>query len=311
MMSPEPKRPVTLENLLQLKRAERPAPEFWDRFDRELRAKQLSALVEKRPWWKTFSFPKALVSLPRYYLPLGATAALAVAFIVAEHSRGPGATHLHSQTVPVAALADVTPAADDTAVATAAATSLKPVTAAMAHTEVSAVVSPAPVSHSLNLGGPIPGADSEVAESEAKDIGLSSDATMPGEITQMVALLGDRALTASQRDESPSARSIAANFAAAQAANPGLVHQILGNAKGFETHVIPAASRPAPAEPLAQMASPADLRRARIQSAVVPAVAYGVSARGTDRSVKELSDDRLYDQISRVNARGAGVAVKF
>ena len=29
------KRPITIEDLLRLKRAERPAPEFWAEFDRE------------------------------------------------------------------------------------------------------------------------------------------------------------------------------------------------------------------------------------------------------------------------------------
>ena len=42
-MNQENKRPVTLEDLLRLKRAERPAAEFWVRFDRELRAKQEAA----------------------------------------------------------------------------------------------------------------------------------------------------------------------------------------------------------------------------------------------------------------------------
>jgi hypothetical protein len=31
----------------------------------------------------------------------------------------------------------------------------------------------------------------------------------------------------------------------------------------------------------------------------------------SDRSARGLSDERLYDTVSRVNARGAGVAVKF
>jgi len=39
---------VTLEDLLCLKRAERPPPEFWSEFERELRQKQLAALVERR-----------------------------------------------------------------------------------------------------------------------------------------------------------------------------------------------------------------------------------------------------------------------
>ena len=39
-MSHLEKRPVTIEDLLRLKSTERPPAEFWDKFDRELRAKQ-------------------------------------------------------------------------------------------------------------------------------------------------------------------------------------------------------------------------------------------------------------------------------
>lgn len=43
--------PLTLEQLLHVKRAERPDREFWDRFERELHQKQLSALVQAAPWY--------------------------------------------------------------------------------------------------------------------------------------------------------------------------------------------------------------------------------------------------------------------
>ena len=51
-MNRDGKRPVSVEDLLRLKRAERPPDSFWADFDRQLRAKQLAALVEKRPWWQ-------------------------------------------------------------------------------------------------------------------------------------------------------------------------------------------------------------------------------------------------------------------
>ncbi|MFI5336240.1 MAG: hypothetical protein ACHQ5A_05630 [Opitutales bacterium] len=68
---------ITLEDLLRLKRAERPSPEFWVGFERELRQKQLAALLERRPWWQ--GIPQFLSR--RAYLPLGATAALAITLI--------------------------------------------------------------------------------------------------------------------------------------------------------------------------------------------------------------------------------------
>jgi hypothetical protein len=68
---------VTVEDLLRLKRAERPAPEFWANFERELRQKQLTALIEKRPWWQ--ELPQLLAR--RIYLPVGATAILAFTLV--------------------------------------------------------------------------------------------------------------------------------------------------------------------------------------------------------------------------------------
>jgi hypothetical protein len=68
---------VTVEDLLRLKRAERPAPEFWANFERELRQKQLTALIEKRPWWQ--ELPQLFAR--RIYLPVGATAILAFTLV--------------------------------------------------------------------------------------------------------------------------------------------------------------------------------------------------------------------------------------
>lgn len=69
--------PVTIEQLLRLKRAEQPTEEFWNRFERELRDKQLAALVEKRPWWQ--NLPQVFAR--RAYLPIGATAILAFSLV--------------------------------------------------------------------------------------------------------------------------------------------------------------------------------------------------------------------------------------
>jgi hypothetical protein len=45
-MSQRPLKPVTVEQLLQLKKSERPEPEFWAKFERELESKRLRALVQ-------------------------------------------------------------------------------------------------------------------------------------------------------------------------------------------------------------------------------------------------------------------------
>lgn len=77
MPSPEPRPRVTVEDLLRLKRAERPSAEFWPRFEAELRQKQLAALVQHRRWWE--HLPQLFAR--RAYFPIGAAAVLTVTFI--------------------------------------------------------------------------------------------------------------------------------------------------------------------------------------------------------------------------------------
>jgi len=55
---------------------------------------------------------------------------------------------------------------------------------------------------------------------------------------------------------------------------------------------------------------PSGSRRSNlIASATLAATTVPVIA--SERSARALSDERIYDTISRVNARGAGVLVKF
>jgi hypothetical protein len=77
-MNPElPSRKPTLEELLRVKRAERPPAEFWKRFEEELRAKQLAAIVAPRPWWRSLA---VFVPGRRASALAGVGAAVAVAF---------------------------------------------------------------------------------------------------------------------------------------------------------------------------------------------------------------------------------------
>lgn len=75
-----PQKP-TLESLLRVKRAERPDPEFWQHFERELRRKQLAATIEPKPWWLGVSI-LARKCAP-VGLPVGAAAAAVLAAISA------------------------------------------------------------------------------------------------------------------------------------------------------------------------------------------------------------------------------------
>ena len=74
---------VTLEELLRLKRHERPAPEFWSRFDGELRGRMLKAFVQPEPLAARWS--RALIAKLTPWMTAGATAGLVMAFTL--HSR--------------------------------------------------------------------------------------------------------------------------------------------------------------------------------------------------------------------------------
>ena len=78
---------VTIEDLLRVKRAERPSTEFWSRFEQDLRAKQLAAIIEPRPWWIKVRLPQVARTLVRYQIPVGAAAVLALGFIVVRQYR--------------------------------------------------------------------------------------------------------------------------------------------------------------------------------------------------------------------------------
>jgi hypothetical protein len=88
MNDSEPK--ITIEDLLRLKRAERPPPEFWTRFDSEMRAKQLAAIMVRRPWWDGISGIFAAVY--RNHLPFGAAAAIALTWAGVHFAGGPALT---------------------------------------------------------------------------------------------------------------------------------------------------------------------------------------------------------------------------
>jgi len=75
-------RKVSVEDLLRLKRAERPGPEFWASFEHELRQKQLTALMQKRSWWQ--GVPQIFAR--RAYVPLGAAAILTFTLISIKYS---------------------------------------------------------------------------------------------------------------------------------------------------------------------------------------------------------------------------------
>lgn len=271
------KRPVTLEDILRLKRAERPPAEFWERFDRELRAKQLAALVEKRPWWR--AAPALLAGFSRYHLPLGATAVLAVTFFATRD--------FHATRIPVAVESSSVQAAVEPASMGPSVPAIEPVTT------VSAPLAEAPVT------------EPALAEASSSETPAVTDVTASDGV--LLATLSDEPRNVKE-ELTPSARYIAANLAAAQAAAPAVTRGLLGVSRGFEARAF--AARVATVEPLQQMATPGQARSARLLSAMV-SMSNDLPARTTERVARRISGDQLYDEVSRFGAKGDRLQVRF
>ena len=284
-MSLEKQKSVSLEDLLRLKRAERPSAEFWPQFERELRAKQLAALVVRRPWWRTLP-TRALVGFSRYHLPLGATAVLALTFLsVREYqtvSPAPGLS-------PV--LSDVQPTSD--------------------RVPSDSLAAP------RGFSAPIIASNDEVAAEDSSSVSRENNATNASgteRVSAMAALIGDAGQ--STATVSPSERSIAENFAAAQSASGTFGNSrslLVAAPHGFEARALPA--RSPMVEPLAQMTPPADVRRARYLGTALPVVASAakqVAPRNTERMASRIADERLYESLgNRLGLGGDRIMVKF
>lgn len=288
-MKPDHQKPVSLEDLLRLKRAERPAPEFWVQFERELRAKQLAALVAKRPWWQTLT-ARALAGLSRYHLPLGATAVLALTFLSVRdyqtQNTGSGGVVLPGL------------------VEQGTENNLRANSGFLAGNSANVVNFPAISA-------------SEVAATQDTDINAVSEnnftsadgAQRVSAMATLIAAGADKVAVSS-----PSARSIAENFAAAQSDDNTFGGRPLLNPvmRGFESRVMPA--RTPVVDPLAQMKAPADVRRARYLGTALPVVANAkpITPRSSERLASRISDERLYESVnSRLGLGGDRLMVKF
>lgn len=277
-MSHDSKRPVTLEDLLRLKRAERPPPEFWEQFDRELRVKQLAALVEKRPWWR--GMPTVSSGWRRLQLPLGAAAVLALTFVTVRDfsttAEQPAPAPVRTAGNSPAVVHPIAPAADE-ANTLAASTDSAP--AVNAPAESSVLIAPANDTESMAPAGNSP--------------------VLP-------LLAGTFEATPATAETSPSARSIAANLAALESVAPAMVGGLLSPARESRGLV----ARAVAVEPLQQMTPPSEVRLARYRSPLV-----AMSAEETDRTgeriARRISGDRLYEQIGRISGRGDRVNLKF
>ncbi|HXA79757.1 MAG TPA: hypothetical protein VNV14_00685 [Opitutaceae bacterium] len=271
-MSQLPPDKVTLEDLLRLKRAERPPAEFWAQFDRELQAKQLAALVGKKRWWHS-----AARTLARFsYLPLGATAALAFAIMVAHQYISPVAEIASSRKVP-AAVAKIAPAP------------------AALRTEVAALA-PSPAVTLPEKTNSTTVASVSPANYQAAPAAIR---TLPTTVTWLPDTL--QATDATSLSE----HSISVSFADERFASPRPASNLesMGEVKARRT-----------ADPLAQVSSPTETQHARLLAALTDVRLVSAVDPVTlmhQRLATRMGDDGLADDAGRFDASGNSVSLKF
>jgi hypothetical protein len=264
---------VTLEDLLRVKRAEQPPAEFWGEFEHGLRAKQLAAIVEPRPWWAPFIRVGARVS--RFQLPVGATAILAITlFTLREYQ-------------PVSQRPVFEPAAETA--------SLTPATPVEGKASPVDVVS-APVSSNTTVAEPALSTVAAVSRAEqAAPVAASA--------------VGAASHVAMVNTELSSARYMADNPAAAQATESNL-DQILGHSLRTADN-IPVRSEPLTQISVPRESPLYSWQGATAQSASLST--GDSTLRVNEQAARHLTERRLSesDVISRLDVGGNRVTVKF
>lgn len=281
----EPSR-VTIEDLLRLKRAERPSPEFWTRFEQDLRAKQLAAIMEKRPWWIVFRLPRAARVLSRLQVPVGAAAVLALSFVVAREFRSSATMD------PVSA-----PALNTVEAVPASRAQLPAVAAPIAKDAIAA-----------------PRAVVAVVSGDAV-IGATS--SQPDQLMPMIPWAAPQSGSISEEASRADPIGELPQVHFASVVNPGSDHDFDRRVELVPVDVSVALS---PAHELAVPArvspvSPREMRRNRILSTLVVADNSSESDRSRlaqiHEGVESLDDDRLYDSVRRLGMGGDRLTLKF
>src|ERR1051326_6182619 len=279
MIKPESKHPVTIEDLLRVKRAERAAPEFWAHFEAELRAKQLAAIVDKKPWWNRM--PRLVTTLRRYPLPLGAAAIFTITFVSVQHFHS---SRPHNTTPAAIPVEEMIAAVDS------------PQSVPMLKTETSSVVR-----------------EETVAATEPSvgiaSTGTSADATEPGRLLEMVLRVGGTQQDDANASPMPAVqRLVATDLEAVKAAHPELARKFLGHAASFET----GSERKPAIDPFTRLRGPAEIKRDRLLAKALP-VTLNTTWSGGERIAHRLSQERVAEdpEVSRIGASGDRLSLKF
>ncbi len=280
---------VTLEDLLRLKRAERPAAEFWSQFDDALRAKQLAAIVERRPWWRV-EFRGLTAGLARLRVPVGLAAVGVLSFVTVQQVRSP---------VSVAPEASV-PEAEAAVAVDVSFTSGTGVAAAT--TEVNAV---SPVAEAAAVAFQVAGPALASSDESASAV---SSATVP-------AVGPAAANTIAEGVDSLATAGLVSNFRSLRAS--GLTSLDSSGVVTLELGTLRSSNRSEPVEePLARVTSPTESRRERLAALVAPASMKSSSRSGSpdrvrERMISRLSEQELYSSVSRLGVERGGLRVSF
>jgi len=310
-----PRQSVTVEDLLKLKRMERPSQEFWSQFERELRAKQLAAIVNRRPWWHRLSRPVMLTT--RFHAPIGAVAVLALTWVSVRQFDGTTAralapspyspSHLTERPADetLAASASDLPAPSAAAARSTARSAEALVlpredaepdasasTAVAPARQVSTVVAshlvPAPSSIATNLNASaLASLESKVDREQAPSSGSATDELF-----------------------APSARLITTNMAVVRETGLDTLHRFLGGTQDFAAN---ASVGRRMVDPMVRMNPVSEERRSRLLAPALPAssAAEVTTASLAERTESRLSSDRLYDSVSRYGVDGHSISIKF
>jgi len=287
---------VTIEDLLRLKRAEKPPVEFWTEFERQMRTKQLAAIVRKDPWWA--SWLGVLGGAARFRMPLGAAAMLAFTFVTVREYNKPSSS---APSTPSSALRAVAVSPVVSAVRQEA-----PQPAVEVPTESALVAEQMDAAEAAPDSRVV--AIQEHAAPETYVAATPADANRIRDIQAELVGLSPGPARSSNGSVTPSARFIAANLAAAERSDPELMQNLVRTAS-FEV-----SDKSSSVEPLTQVTTPRDTRRARLLASAVPADLHSPehsALRSRERITSHLDEQALYDSITRLGVAGNRLSIKF
>jgi hypothetical protein len=271
MLPSDKKSQVSIEDLLRLKTAERPNAEFWSQFEKELRQKQLTALVRKRHWWHDLP---VLLSR-RVYVPAGAAAIVAFTLVTVRYSNSNPLGQVEN-TAPAIAAAD-------------------PAVESLPATEVS-------MTSRANERPAASAAPAHVARHDQAPVTVAGSGN---DLSGIAGLLPVQ--VGVQESETPSARSIAANLARLEQSEPDLVNAVMGS-RLSPARVVATSADLETDEALDPSAQRYRLIARYAEHSLSPEPAAPALVR--ERIARRLGDD-MTERISRVGVEGGRVSLKF